>query len=234
MKPAATLLLAACLAAPTARAEEKPRPTLAPALHPRNLVKNPSLEEKHPDWGGPRFWDRPDGLTMFWEKHPAGSGLAMRFDTDVLLSEFERRQKEMQQVPIPPPWAKTPSGKNKYGTVAGFDGVAFYSDPIPVQPGVRYVLSARTLSPRTQIKLFVKGYAMFEGRKRILYKAHKDCAHSKDWVTNVRTFHPTDRTPLVSEIRVVLYSYWAPGECWVDDVQVYPEEQPADAKEKKE
>jgi hypothetical protein len=193
----------------------------------KNLVRNGSLEKGGAK--GPVDWQRPDGLTSFWVKDPLRSGKCLRFDTDVRKEEARARWAEMEQEDPPPAKPKTPTRGKKFGTVGGADGVHFFSAPIAVRKGAAYRLDIDFLPGQCGLpgrkkmrpKVFIKGYVLHRGRKRRLYEVYKNCQGTAGkWTHNTLYFHPTDRTPVVESMRVILFPYWPPGEYFFDNVRI--------------
>jgi len=193
----------------------------------RNLVKNGSLEKGSAK--GPVGWQQPDGLTSFWVKDPLGAGKCLRFDSDVQKEEARARWAEMERKDPPPARPKTPTRGRKFDTVGGGDGVRFFSDPIPVKKGAAYRLDIDFMPgacglpgrKKMQPKVFIVGYVLHQGRLRRIYKIYKNCrGEAGKWTTNTVYFHPTDRTPVVQSVRVMLFPYWPPGEYFFDNVRL--------------
>ncbi|MEO1999898.1 MAG: hypothetical protein ABGZ17_32040 [Planctomycetaceae bacterium] len=91
----------------------------------------------------PVHWQTIDGLSTFWvqDKDPR-HGKVLKFDTDVLQSQAYQwwvhiadgvsPQKAPPKIPTTPP---------KFDTLAGLDGVWFWSDPIPIEKNKQYWLT---------------------------------------------------------------------------------------------
>jgi hypothetical protein len=200
-----------------------PRPS--PVRAGENLVKNGGFDDGDSRIG-PDGWQRPDGLCSFWIKDPKQGGRVMKFDTNVLVKEFRARRAEMDLESPPPPKAKAPVGHaQRYNTVAAHEGVAFFSDPIPVEPQRRYRLQfdcrvedkgGRKMAP----KVFVVGYFHLKGVERRGYKVYKSCEAGPDWRTFKLDFSPASRSSQVTHMRVMLFPYWPPGVYYFDNVRV--------------
>jgi hypothetical protein len=69
---------------------------------------------------------------------------------------------------------------------------------------------------------------MVQGEKRRRWETYVDC-HAKDygWTTCSQVFHPTKARPDVSEIKVMLFSYYPPGVYWFDNVRIETVTEPA-------
>jgi type II secretion system protein G len=218
---AAIVLLALAAAPPGARADG-----------PRDLAPNGGFEAGA---DAPAGWQRPDGLTSFWVREGRGGGRCMRFDTDVKVDEFYARRDEMARPAPPPARPKSPTRRPDYGTVAGLDGVSFYSDFIDVAPGMRYTLAAAARAEQAgmQPKIFLKGYAESEeevagerGEKvrrtfrRVRWKVFLDCPCGVEWRDFSATVCPTAADPEVRWVRIMLFCYWPQGTYWFDDVRL--------------
>lgn len=189
-----------------------------------NLVPNGDFEGGKE--GIPASWQRPDGLTSFWVDAPGRKGKCIKLDSDVLQAEYLRRREEMKQENPPPAKPKSPTREPKYDTVAGGEGVGYYTDYIPADPKKSYRL---TVSFRGEGALepmvFVKGY--FEDarrpepyRRRAGYEKYLKCPGGKEWKTFSMVFQPRHEKLEIRWIRVELYAYWPPGTYYFDDVRV--------------
>lgn len=209
---------------------------------PANLVKNGGFEEgeKCPAGWVIRFPRKDindlvdihvlDGLTLFWDTTHSTSGKCIRMDTDVNQKEVHKRMLELIANLDAPPWSKTPTRPPKYDTAAGLEGVTFWSDPIPVEKGNLYRMSVDAMGQMESIffpKMFVRGFGMAKDArgqtvKRKLYDTYLACRvpGAGRWAHFTQTFSPTDRTPDVTEIRVMLMSYWPPGVYYWDNVEI--------------
>jgi len=112
-----------------------------PADGSRNLLANGDFEQ---GTATPSGWQTVDGLSSFWVDDPdPAHGKVIRFDTDVLQSQayawWERIRTGAAPADAP---EKLPTKPPKYDTLAGLDGVWFYSDPVPVEKGRSYWLTA--------------------------------------------------------------------------------------------
>jgi len=106
-----------------------------------NLLLNGDFEQGERT---PVGWQTVDGLTSFWvrDKDPERSKV-IRFDTDVLQSQaYQWWAKIVEGAGPDDAPVKVPStDPNKYDTVAAFDGVWFFSDFVPIEPGKEYWLT---------------------------------------------------------------------------------------------
>jgi len=188
----------------------------------RNLLENGGFDEGPSGASEIPGWTEVDGLTTFFPTEP-GRGRVLRIDTDVRLAEANARWEEMARPreERPPPKPKGPTVEPKYDTVGGTTGAKIYSDYLRVEPGMRYRLTVDVKSTNPTVKIFVKGYARFQGGWRKFYQCYRNVTdRPADWTTYERTFNPTIRSPKVTHIRVMPYAYWPPGEAWVDDVRI--------------
>jgi hypothetical protein len=196
-----------------------------------NRVKNPGFEEGDK---APTHWDRPDGLTSFWEPDPKRGGKCIRLCSSVHNDDFHRRLEEMKLADPPPPKPSRPFKPPGYDTVGGNDGVSYWSDWIDCKPGMRYAFSADVRSEGGTPKIFVKGYSEIpceiddNGKakkvllRRVTYKIYLDCAPGKggDWKTSTIAFCPTHEREDVKWLRVMLFAYWPPQHYWFDNVRL--------------
>ena len=222
-------LAAAVLGADGASSGKAGESRAAPGARARkNLVPNGDFESGGKD--GPAGWQRPDGLTSTWVAAPGRKGKCIRIDTDVLSSQFKKREDEMEAAraagrPAPSPPAKLPAHAPKYDTVAGNEGVHFVSDPIAIDPAKHYLLEVDArVEGAAAPKVWVKGYGRpREGeRERELWKKGLDCnGAGKDWRTFRTAFPLSTAIPsAVTQVRIHLYPYWPPAVYWFDDVRL--------------
>lgn len=120
-----------------------------------NLLPNGNFEEGE---DSPSHWQQVDGLTTFWvrDEDPA-RGKVLKLDTDVLQSQAYAWWKEILAgaKPADAP-LKLPTQEPKYDTLAGLDGVWYYSDYIPIEPGKLYWLTIDAKGP--PLKVWLLGY----------------------------------------------------------------------------
>jgi hypothetical protein len=229
-----------CLVVGGALVVASPFGAAATAVAPKgevNLVANGSFEAGKN--GIPEKWQRPDGLASFWVKDSKRPGMCLKIDDDVYKQEYLDRQNEMEKNPVPPPKPKTPTKGPKYDTIAGVDGVSFYSEWIAVTPGQYYRLDVdfRTEGEKKTPKVFVKGYFLDSKRpepyqRRVKYKKFLNCPGDETWKTFSMTFCPTTRDTDVKWMRVMLFAYWPPGIYYFDNVKLVPVPPPPDAPKK--
>ncbi len=137
----------------TAIADSKPKPVSGA----RNLVPNGDFEA---GTDSPTGWQTVDGLTTFWVKDPdARHGKVIKFDTDVYQTQaydwwtkIARKQATARDAP-----QKKPTVGDKYDTLAGLDGVWYWSEFIPIEPGKAYWLSLDAKGP--PLLAWLVGYA---------------------------------------------------------------------------
>ncbi|MCX8036154.1 MAG: hypothetical protein N3D11_03675 [Candidatus Sumerlaeia bacterium] len=222
-------------------AAEPPNVTTAPLA--RNLVVNGGFElgDRCPSGWLIRFprvdlseltdIRALDNLTLFWHDTQSTRGKCIRMDTDVDQKEVHKRMEELIANPDAPPWPKTPTRPPKYDTAAGLEGVSLWSDPIPVVKGKMYRMSVDVMGQTEGMlffpKLFVRGFGMAKDAKgkvvlRKLYDTYLACRVEgpRRWCRFSQTFSPTEHTPGVTEMRVVLFAYWPPGEYYWDNVEI--------------
>lgn len=221
-----------------------------------NLVKNPGFEEGR-GWQ-PDNWTRLDRLTSFWSRHtskdkvdleslkqsggkPPG-GRYLLINTDIHLSQYEERQKELDGNPNAAPPEPKPVKPPGYDTVGGTKGVAIFSDPIPVKPDAYYNVSCWCKGTWAMgdddfaPKIFVKGYAKFgeEGEYREVVRKYLNCrADSKkgwQWFTWRRPFAPVKlvKTAKVEYVRLKIFCYWPRYEYGWDDIRFFEVPEPAE------
>ena len=108
-----------------------------------NLLPNGDFENGNVT---PDNWQTIDGLSTFWVPDPDGErGMVLKVDTDVMQSQAYGWWVKLAAgaSPLDAP-AKQPTVEPKYDTLAGLDGVWFWSDPIPIELGQRYWLTVET------------------------------------------------------------------------------------------
>jgi hypothetical protein len=130
-----TLLLAGLLLAEPAKdAKDDVKPG-------KNLVPNGDFEK---GTDTPEGWQQVDGLTTWWIDDPDKKrGKIIKFDTDVLQSQgyewwaqIATGKKRAKDAP-----KKLPTTPPKYDTLAGLDGVWYWSDFIEIEKGKAYWLT---------------------------------------------------------------------------------------------
>jgi len=201
----------------------------------------------------PTGWQTVDGLTSFWATDPdPARGKMLRFETGVLQSQAYAWWKQILHGALPKDApAKIPYRGEGYDTLAGLDGVWFYSDPVPVKPGQAYWLTVDAKGP--EFLLWLMGYpeppsqtfgadaAAFQGylkgkgteekqergQKMFLqaidWKGQMKAGGAREWKTysrRAKPFRPTEHTPNVRYVRVMLLPLWPPGLYEVDNVRL--------------
>lgn len=123
--------------------------------HTINLLPNGDFES---GTDSPDGWQRIDGLSSFWIDDPAGKrGKIIKFDSDVTQAQAYQWWAKIAEGASPNDApAKQPTVEPKYDTLAGLDGVWYYSDPVPVEPGKKYWLSLDVKGPG--ILVWLVGY----------------------------------------------------------------------------
>src|SRR5258708_318129 len=119
-------------------APEETKPKEKPGA--KNLIPNGDFEAGA---DSPTGWQPVDGLTSFWVNGPDGKrGKVLKFDTDVLQSQgydwWVKISKGAKAKDAP---KKLPTTPPKYDTLAGLDGVWYWSDFIPIEKGKSYWLT---------------------------------------------------------------------------------------------
>lgn len=127
----------------------------------KNLIPNGDFEDGD---ATPARWQTVDGLTSFYVKDPDPKhNKCIRFDTDVLQSQgyewwakFAKAESMRaalttygypwwaERIPVPSAKdapKKLPTAEPKYDTLAGLDGVWYWSDFVPVERGKAYWLT---------------------------------------------------------------------------------------------
>ena len=128
----------ACLIVTAAPPKGEKPPKVKPGA--KNLVANGDFEA---GTDTPTGWQKVDGLTTFWVKDPDGKrGKVLKVDTDVLQSQgydwWVKISKGAKAKDAP---KKLPTTAPKYDTLAGLDGVWYWSDPFPLEKGKAYWLT---------------------------------------------------------------------------------------------
>jgi hypothetical protein len=134
-----------------------PKKEMPPKVKPgaKNLVPNGDFEA---GTDSPTGWQKVDGLTTFWVKDPDGKrGKVLKFDTDVLQSQgYEWWVKVAKDAKAKDAPKKLPTVEPKYDTLAGLDGVWYWSDYFPIEPGKSYWLTVDVKGP--EIMAWLVGY----------------------------------------------------------------------------
>jgi hypothetical protein len=128
----------AFLTAPAEEAKDKSKPAEKKELP--NLIPNGDFEKGK---DSPEGWQQVDGLTTFWVDDPDKKrGKVIKIDTDVLqdqgyawwlkIAKGGKPKDAPKKLPTTPP---------KYDTLAGLDGVWYWSDFIPIKKGQAYWLT---------------------------------------------------------------------------------------------
>ena len=191
------------------------------ALGP-NIVPNGDFEKgaERPDG-----WMDVDNMVVFYVTDDPGHGKVMKFDTDVLLGDYEAwKARRERGAPLSDAPAKTPPTDPGYDTVGGTTGAPYRSDFFPVDPSKAYRLTFEMKGP-AGAKVFVKGYAKVAGELREVGNAYKACRRkspSGEWETFTRTFHPARWSPNrpIEALKVQLFAYWPRGTYYFDDVRI--------------
>jgi hypothetical protein len=122
----------------------------------KNLIPNGDFEEGDLS---PKGWQTIDGLSTFWvkDKDPA-RGKVLKFDTDILQSQaYEWWPKiALGKATAKNAPKKLPTVEPKYDTLAGNDGVWYWSDPVSIEKGKSYWLTLDVKGP--PILVWLVGY----------------------------------------------------------------------------
>jgi hypothetical protein len=118
----------------------------APGEVQDNLFPNGDFEQGEIT---PPRWQTIDGLSTFWEKDlDPKHGMVLKFDSDVLQSQAYSWWVKIADGASPRDApAKVPTTPPQYDTLAGLDGVWFWSDPIPIEKGREYWLTLDAKGP---------------------------------------------------------------------------------------
>jgi hypothetical protein len=157
-KRCACLALLAVLLGLVAVAAEPEKPKAPVVKDPTNLVRNGNFEEGD---ANPTGWQTVDGLSTFWVKDddPA-HGRVLKIDTDILQSQAYDWWTQIAKGALAKDAPKKIASKdpNKYDTLAGNDGVWFWSDPLPVEQGKAYWLTVDARGPGGGLLAWLVGY----------------------------------------------------------------------------
>jgi hypothetical protein len=164
--------------------KEKDKP--ADKNEPKNLIPNGNFEK---GTDSPEGWQQVDGLTTFWVKDPDGKrGKVVKVDTDVLQSQaydwWVKLTKGAKAKDAP---KKVPTVEPKYDTLAGLDGVWYWSDFIPVKKGQAYWLTI-DLKGTPDVMAWLVGY---EKKESTAFGA--DAGAFQEYLKEKTTGKPNDR-----------------------------------------
>ena len=223
-----------------------PPPTPTPIQVGKNLVQNGDFEKKNPKHDSPANWQLTDGLTSFYEEDDE-RGMVVRFDTAVPKEQARERWKVMKAKGVDaPPAPEKGQLKGIYGSIGAFDGIHYYSDPIPVKKGAHYRLAAYVKGKKPSanyVKIFVKGYGTITKKRQIrkedgsveektvtevrqVFKWYLACRSVEtDW-KNFDEWIPCKMRQNVEFVKICLYPYWPNGEYYFDDICFYEGKEP--------
>jgi hypothetical protein len=156
LAPAACLIVGgAWIAADDPPAAEKSEQATSTSTDAKNLIPNGDFEQGELT---PTGWQTVDGLSSFWvDDADAARGKVLRFDSDVLQSQaYEWWAKIADGASPKDAPKKLPTVEPKFDTLAGLDGVWFFSDFVPVEKGKAYWLSLDVKGP--EIMVWLMGY----------------------------------------------------------------------------
>jgi hypothetical protein len=191
----------------------------APLHAGENLIKNGNFD------GGGEYalnWERADGLTSFFEREE-GRGRIVKMDTQVERQQALEWNKRFKADPTLKAPMKTPIAKESFGTIGGVEGVMLDSDLIDVKPGQDYKLSV-DFKGEGKPFVWIKGF-LVHPRRKVLADAYQTrlephTPSKTEWRTFSIGFNPTAKSPLVTKMKVRLYSYWPNGLYYFDNVRV--------------
>lgn len=125
------------------------------ASQAKNLLPNGDFEAGDES---PLAWQKIDGLSSFWvDDADPKHGKVMKFDTDVTQAQaYAWWSKIVEGASAKDAPARQPTVEPKYDTLAGLDGVWFYSDYVPVEAGKKYWLTVDVKGPG--ILVWLVGY----------------------------------------------------------------------------
>lgn len=184
--------LAATVEEPTADAAPGPK------MGTKNLVPNGDFEQGKDN---PTGWQTVDGLSTFWVKDSDPKhGKVIKFDTDVYQTQAYKWWVEIAKgAKAKDAPKKIPTVGDKYDTLAGLDGVWFWSDYIPVQQGKAYWLTLDAKGAGMMVWLVgytKKGSTAFgsengafqevlkeglTGKPKVMKRGHVSFIHSYSW-----------------------------------------------------
>lgn len=129
----------------------------APSKDGKNLLFNGDFEIGE---ATPRGWQTIDGLTTFYvQDEDPKRGKVIRVDTDVYQKQGYDWWTKIAQGASPkdaPP--KTVTEGSKYDTLAGLDGIWFWSDPVEIKKGQAYWLTVDAKGPGGGMLTWLVGY----------------------------------------------------------------------------
>ncbi len=162
----------------------------------------------------PAHWDQPDGLGVQWLAAPDGTGKAIRVDTAIseqaMVAQWKKVGITMWDIP-----------KASGGAVAETYGLSLYSESFPIEAKASYRLSYDFQGNAGGVKVWVRGYGLMKNEKRRLYEAViNGLGSGAGWHTVVHDFHPTEHTPAVTEMKVMLFAYYPAAVYWFRNVKI--------------
>jgi hypothetical protein len=192
-------------ASPTAAATEGP-----------NVLPNGDFEQADPaNPNKPAHWDSVDGTAVAWvDSKDPGHGKAIRMETDLseqaAVDAYAKAGETQWVFPNP---ASTPIGESY--------GESLYSEGFPCEPDKAYHISFDYKCEKgTGSKVWMRGYAMVDGKLKRVYEGYVDCGGNADWKTYTGVFDPTKHTPNVTVLKIMLYGLYPDGVAWFDNVKL--------------
>jgi hypothetical protein len=193
--------------------------TLGPELLPQGDF------EKGKD--SPDGWDEVNDLSSYYVDRPGGKGKCLKFDSDVYPADVEKRAKEMELPRDKRPKAKPkkPTSGPKYDTIAGGSGALLWSDYFDVEHEATYRFVAEVNTYAPEAKLFIKGYALVEDERRIVYKKYLKCIPEDknelgSWKFYSQDFTPQHPSYKIQWAKVEIMVFWPPGEAYIDNISI--------------
>lgn len=183
-----------------------------------NLLPNGNFDA---GTAAPLHWEAANRLTSFFVQEE-GRGRVVRLDSRIEKVQAREFAAAFRADPSLAPPAPHLLPVGDYGSIGAFDGVALDSDPIEVQAGQNYRLTADLRGPGGGVIVWIKGFMDYHGRWRDGYQtrlAPERLAPDR-WGRFSILFNPTAKTPRVTRIKVRLYAYWPSGEYYFDNVRL--------------
>lgn len=181
------------------------------------MVKNGGFEQVDPEnKEKPANWELPDGLGISWIDDNKAHGKVIMMNTKVSERDMvaQWKKKGITDWDIPNP---------ARGPVGATYGLSFYSDSFKIKPKQAYRVSFdfKAFKPSGGGKLWVRGYGMYKGRLRRRYETTINCRVKDDkWNHITQCFHPTKHTKAVTDMKIMLYSYWPAGKYYFDNIKL--------------
>ena len=169
---------------------------------------------------GPAHWDAPDGLGVQWAPAPGG-GAGIRMDTAISEQAMVAQWHKVGNTTWDIPHAAG-------NAIAETYGLSLYSQAMPILPARSYRITYDFLGPSGGVKLWVRGYGQHDGEKQRLWEAVVNgTGDGPTWKTTSMVIHPTRHRPAVTEIKIMLFTYYPAGVYWFRNIrlQLLPQDQ---------